>query len=550
MRRLAFLFLLILAAPTALATAPGALTLPADSPFYEDLEHFRALGHWSGSLEIRPISRRQVARAVRMIERSTQDLDLARGDELRLDRLHAALEAWGLGERKGRTRDRRRPGSRWETGLALNFAGGPSNLKNTVDLYRRPRRDGAFFLNLTASVGRNLGAQWRWYEDYSAITPMPQDNWMDNLPPSARKILTDASSRNDLAVVSWAQGPVHLRLGREDRRWGQGRRGTLFLSENAFPMDGITFGFRSRWVSGASIMAQSWRAPNPPLADEPPGEEHLLGDGYYAAHRFELHPRDSWSLGVFEAVAYGGRGIDFAYLNPVGFFVAVTQDVWDRAGVDDKKVLGFDFRVRRAPVEIYGEFLINRVVTLDAADDGDESGITSLAQLIGLNWANPLGLAGADLKLEYAHLDPEVYFHPDGDSRRSLLSEGEVIGHWAGANSDVLFAAFRFPEFRAGLFRLEFEQARWGLVDGLTGNQFGFIGLTKAEQEWLVGDIVSERTVSLHWEQRDISFPLAGRADSRISLARVVRTGAWESAGWQMDARLTWHWGRVFLDGD
>ena len=550
MRRLVFLFLLALMAPAAQATAPGALTLPADSPLYEDLEHFRALGYWSGGLEIRPVSRRQVARAVRIIERFTQDLDLARGDELRLDRLHAALEAWGLGERKDRTRHRRRPGSRWETGLALNFVGGPSNLENTVDLTRRPRRQGAFFLNLNASVGRNLGAQWRWYEDYSAITPLPEDNWVDNLPPSPRKLLTDPSSRNDLAVVSWAQGPVHLRLGREDRRWGQGRRGTLFLSENAFPMDGITFQFRSKWVSGASIMAQSWRAPNPPLADELPGEEYLLGDGYYAAHRFELHPRDNWSLGVFEAVAYGGRGIDFAYLNPVGFFVAVTQDVWDRAGVDDKKVLGFDFRLRHAPVEVYGEFLINRVVTLDAADDGDESGITSLAQLVGLNWANPMGLAGADLKLEYAHLDPEVYFHPDGDSRRSLLSEGEVIGHWAGANSDVLFAAFRFPEFRAGLFRLEFEQARWGLVDGMIGNQFGFIGLTKAEQEWLVGDIVSERTLSLHWEQRDITFPLAGRLDSRISLARVMRTGAWESEGWQMEARLTWRWSRVFLDQD
>lgn len=548
MRRLAFLFLIALIPALSLANAPGALTLSADSPLYEDLEHFRALGYWSGGLEIRPISRRQVARAVSHIEKATADFDLARGDQLRLDRLHAALGAWDIGERK---RGRRgRAGSRWETGLALNFAGGPSNLENPVDLYRRPRRDGAFFLNLNATVGRNLGAQWRWYEDYSAITPVPQDNWVDNLPPSPRKILTDASSRNDLAVVSWAQGPVHLRLGREDRRWGQGRLGTLFLSENAFPMDGITFQFHSRWVSGASIMAQSWRAPNPPLADELPGDEHLLGDGYYAAHRFELHPRDSWSLGVFEAVAYGGRGIDLAYLNPVGFFVAVTQDIWDRAGVDDKKVLGFDFRVRRAPVEIYGEILVNRVVTLDAADDGDESGITSLAQLVGLNWANPFGWSGADLQVEYAHLDPEVYFHPDGDSRRSLLSEGEVIGHWAGANSDVLFAALRLPEFRFGIFRLEFEQARWGLVDGMTGNEFGFIGLTKAEQQWLVGDIVSERTMSLHWEQRGIPMPLAGRVDSRMSLARVTRSGAWESSGWQAEARLTWRWGRVFLDQD
>lgn len=550
MRRLvlACFLILSLSAVFARATAPGALALPADSPLYADLEHFRALGLWSGGLELRPISRARVARALRVIERNLGEDELGRGDRLRLRRLRRAVRIWGLGPRASGHEPRATGrGSRWEPGLAFRFDGGPTNLEQVVDLDRRPRREGAFFLKLDASVGRNLGAQWRWHEDYSSLTPQPVDNWVDNLPSSARKLLTDASSRNDRAVVAWAQGPVDLRLGREERRWGQGRRGTLFLSENPFPLDGVSFRFRSRWVSGASLMAQSWRKPHHVLGDGPSEEELELGDGYYAAHRFELHPCRDWSLGVFEAVAWGGRGIDFAYLNPVGFFVAQTQDIWDRSEADDKKVLGFDFRLRRAPVEIYGEFLINRVVTLDAAEGGDEAGITSLAQLAGLHWANPFGWSGADLAMEYAHLDAEVYFHPDGDSRRSLLTEGEVIGHWAGPNSDVFFASFRFPELSYGSFRLEFEHARWGLVDGMTGTEFGFIGLTKAEKEWIVGEVATERVIALHWERQGWRMP-RGRLDSRVILARVDHGGVWEGGGWQAEARLTWRWGAVFRD--
>jgi hypothetical protein len=533
----------------ALATAPGSLALPAESPLYEDLDHFRALGFWSGGLELRPISRRDFARALATIEESVAGCELGRGDYIRLERLREAAEHWNLNAPRKR-RDRRSdyPPSRWEPGFSLQFFGGPTNLDRSADLDRRPRRDGALALSLDASLGRGLAAQWRWYEDYSALTPARLNNWVDNFPPDARKTFTDASSRNDRAVLAWSRAGFDLRLGREDRRFGQGRRGTLFFSENSFPLDGLSFRFQSRWVSGASLLAQSWRAPNPPLGDEDPSAEYFLGDGYFAAHRFEFHPQDSWSLGVFEGVAWGGRGIDLAYANPLGFFVAMTQDIWDRSSTDDKKILGVDFRVRRAPVTFYGELLVNRVVTLDAAAEGDSAGITSLAQLLGLRWANPFGLSGADLDIEFAHIEPEVYFHPDGDSRRSLLSEGELLGHWAGPNTDHLFAAFRFPETPAGVFHLEFEQVRWGLVDGLTGAEFGFIGVTKSEKKWIIGEIATERIFALRWEKRDWRPALGGRLDTILALARVDRGGVWEGGGWQAEMRVNWRWERVFRD--
>ena len=543
-------FMLLIFVSAASATAPVALALHVGDGLYEDLDHFRTLGLWTGGLELRPISRAEFDRALRSIEASAEGAALGEGDLRRLRRLRAASEAWNLRSRPSECRARRDgfAPSRWEPFATLQFLGGPTDLDDRIDLNRRPRRDGAFILGLDAGLGRSLAAGWRWYEDYSALSAHPEDGWVDNLPPDLRGTFTDPRSRNDRAVLAWGRGAMDLRLGREDRRWGQGRRGTLFLSENSFPLDGLSFRFRSRWISGASLIAQSWRAPNPPGTGEETSEAQRLGDGYFAAHRFELHPRESWSLGIYEAVAWGGRGLDLAYANPLGFFVAMTQDIWDRAAADDKKVIGVDFRVRMAPLSFYGEWLVNRIVTLDAAEDGDEAGITSMAQLAGVSWANPFGLSGADLQIEYAHLDPEVYFHPDGDSRRSLLSEGELIGHWAGPNSDDLHLAFRFPEMRAGLFRLEFEQVRWGLIEGMKGAEFGFLGLTKAEKKWIVGEIFSERSFALFWEKRGWKTPLAGELDSILSLARIEQGGTGSDSGWQAELRLAWRWSAVFRD--
>ncbi len=547
--------------------AQDAWNLPLDSPVYDDLEHFRSLGFWWGSLESRPIPIEDAARITREILHTAITKPVHPGDRRRLKRLRleilsasipGSVHEAGAPDGEG-TKEavRSSPSERWRYGLGVQFYGSSASLDSLADLDRRSRREQLLALALDAAFARHVGIQLRLYEDYSAVTPFPgRHRWVDNLPTDARGVLTDPKARNDRAIFAVGSKALQVRVGREDRRWGSGRRGTLFLSENAFPMDGVSLRLHTRLVDGVSLFAQTLRGPNPqPASSDPallsPGSGRARADArfrrndaYFAAHRLEIHPPLPLQWGIYEAVAYGGRGIDLAYVNPVGILVAMTQDIADRSGTDDKKVVGTDLLVAIPPFTAYGEFLINRIVSLDSASEGKESPISSFAQLAGLRWGNPLGFAG-DFEVEYAHLDPEVYFHYDNDPTRSLMTEGELIGHWAGPNSDAVDVALSSSAVEnLGSFRIEFEQVRWGLIDGLRGVQAGYVGLKQKDKRWIVGPLQVEKTYSVAWRSAPWKALLPGRFESTCTLAHVDRTGAWPSAvrrkGWQLEVRLRW----------
>ncbi len=556
------------------ARAQGALRVPPAAEVYEQLEHFRTLGFWEGSLELRPLRRDELARAVARV--ASRRGELTPADARRLARLEALTAGWEppAGEISG-SPARRAPGADppalWELSAGLRYFGGPTDLDSLALAERRPRRQGLLQLGLDAELDGRLTAQLHFYEDYSRFSRGAGDGgWVDNLPFAASDITQEPSARLDRAVLAWGGDWAELRLGREDRRWGVGRRGSLFLSENPFPLDGISFHFRTRYVAGASLFAQTQRGPNPPsyIPGEPfppdSTEQSVPGEAYVALHRLEIHPPGPLSFGLYEAVAYGGRGIDLAYLNPVTFLVAGTQDIADQSGTDDKKVLGIDCRLDLAPLTFYGEFLLDRLVTLESAEPaGEEAGISSFAELAGLVWANPLGLAGADLAIEAVHLDPQVYFHHDRDIRRAFvrddrLGEGRLLGHWLGPNADGLYAALHLPPAaRWGRLTLEFEQCRWGLIEGRRGEDFGFIRMAKKDKAWLVGERSVERLYRLIWERRDWPAPGAGRLDLRCGLARVDRSGLWPAGldgrvpgdGWQLELGLDWRLERRLRSG-
>ena len=565
-RRAIPLWLCLLSAAAAPAAAQSSLAVPVGDPVYDELAHFRALGVWNGSLELLPLTRMEVCLAVEEI--ATRGDELLGADLRRLQGLRRFCAA-ETSERPGawlpRTLSREaaaagfaQPQSYWEPGLAVQFRGGPASVDSIADIDRQPRRQGALFLSLDAEIGGRLSAQLRFYEDYSRLSPGSDGRWVDNMPPDLGGISSDPSARLDLAVLGVDGGWWSLRIGREDRRWGQGRRGTMLLSSNPFPLDGISLRFKSRYLRGASLFAQSRRGGDPPpLVEGVPydGAAHEAGEAFVAVHRFEVGPFGPATFGLAEAAAFGGRGIDLAYLNPVSFLIPVTQDLFDRSGVDDKKLLCLDVRLDLAPVTWYGEFLLDRYVGLEAATAGDESDISSFGQLIGLRWASPLGLAGADLDVEYAHLDPQVYFHVDGDIRRNYLTEdtlgeGSLIGHWLGPNADDLYARLTLPPSpQWGLLGFEFERARWGLVGGGRGVDVGFLSLDKNEKEWITGEQATERTLAVRWEKRDLRRWTPGTWLIGLRLAHVARGGAWEGeGGWQAELKLRWQLRRRIMD--
>ncbi len=554
------------------ASAQESIRVDPGHAIYDHLDHFRARGRWWGSLEERPMSRADLLAAIDSVARHADAL--SGPDRHRLDRMLAIGAEWREAARSPERRTaavRRIPPVLWEAGGTVQFFGGPSDLDSLVTVSRRPRDQHLFAGNLRNEIAGRLGMDVRIYVDYSRFGFRPDGHdWIDNLPEAADHVTIDASIRMDRAVVSYAGDWAEVRFGRESRRWGTGRRGGLFLSENPYPLDGLSLHLRTRYVSGVSLFAQTQRGPNPPsyIPGEPYPPDSMFvdvpGDAFVAMHRIEFGLPGRLNVGLYEAAAYGGRGIDFAYINPIGLLLAMTQDVYDQSNTDDKKVVGADVRIDLPPVTVYGEFLLDRLVVLDAAEEAEVPGISSFAELVGARWANPFGIAGADLDIEYAHLDPQVYFHHDMDIRRSFVrddalgNEGRLLGHWLGPNADDVYVGLHLPlGAGGGRLGLEFERARWGIVDGQRGDEIGFYRLKKTEKRWITGDVASERMLRVSWEREGLPAPLLGRVDTQLSMARIERSGAWRDAdgtslerdGWQLEGRLVWRFGARYSEG-
>ena len=233
---LALAALAALAGQAAHAIAP--LPVPVESAVYEHLEHFGALGFLSTCLEVRPLRASDLTEAVREIEEHAQRQPLEAGDARRLDMLRRARTAFERTRPATAADSAGAPSSWWRYGGGLQFFGQGSGLDSLADLDRRPRRDPFFDMFLDVELPQGFYTQWRFYQDYSTLTPATGGNdWVDNLPPNLRDTLTDGSARNDVAVLGYANRWLHAEFGRRDRHWGPGRRGTLFLSANAFPLD-------------------------------------------------------------------------------------------------------------------------------------------------------------------------------------------------------------------------------------------------------------------------------------------------------------------------
>lgn len=196
------------------------------------------------------------------------------------------------------------------------------------------------------------------------------------------------------------------------------------------------------------------------------GEGILLGpERYMALHRVTVNPWRWLQLGFTEAVVYGQRGPELAYLNPINPIKPAEHALWDR----DNTLFALDAVVRPIPgVEAYGTFL---------ADDLDVG-------LLGQNsfnnkWAVQAGI-GAALGpalgwIEYTRIEPFVYTHRfllDGSFYNSYQHNGFGLGHPLGPNADQVEAGLRvwLPMRVRGTAKLRYVRRGENYTDPETGD--------------------------------------------------------------------------------
>lgn len=429
--------------------------LPVDHWAYDYLDRLKVKGLLKNFLnQTRPIPRTEVARAIWQVTRAVE------GDDPRITGVERSQLEWLQMEFAEELQDYTPSVMRQERhlfswsdenkGLVLDVAGkGQGHLG-------RFRRTDRCLLDIRATIqargffGESL--------TYAATVVKGQVNSnFEQLSKEDVGLTGYFDSRGSYAYYDWSHAQVNvklhgleLQLGRQPISWGPGARGNLALSDYPPAYDFFQIRASVRQVRFIHLhgfllpeVKTEYQTPQGFIRSEYPNK-------FVAAHRLEIQIFSRVDLGLTEAIIYGERGLDLAYLNPLVFFWSAQHSSHDR----DNEILSADLRVR--PIQglsLYGAVFIDELYLkkLFAQDARNKAAFQG-----GLCLVDPLGLADTDLRLEYTRVQPCVYTHkfPVNTYRH----DGVVLGHWLEQNGDDLFLAVRHRFSRS--LRLSTQLAR------------------------------------------------------------------------------------------
>jgi hypothetical protein len=296
--------------------------------------------------------------------------------------------------------------------------------------------------------------------------------------------------------LAYTNGPFVVSLERNRARWGRGERGTLLLSDYGAPYDMLRIEarfWRLRFTSFTGELHQYpeiarfhyYDAAGAPT-DSVAVSKHISG------HRVELNVSERLSIGLQEAVVYGGRW-DLTYANPLMFLKGGEHTNGDH----DNAAMGADFRFRlHRSHSIYGELLLDDLTTGKLGSDWYGN---KLGWQLGTFILEPFGLSDLDCRIEYSRLRPWVYSHYRPIN--SFTHFGDVLGHRAGPNADELFAVVRKRFSRRVHSSFSFMRGRHGANTSDTnvgGDPLaGFENGDSTSALFLAGDVAKTNAVAV-----------------------------------------------------
>lgn len=411
------LFSLLIAAN---ANPQSLVNVEVDSWVYPILDRFVAKGYIYVDTEARPLTRGQIAEALRPFlgEDGGGGAPISSVDGYYLARLETEF-AWELGvDREHGYRYQDLPLLRFDKGEGrINL---DADLEESVSISRAELKiDSIPFDTLLTVSTTSLGL-----ETYGQFTEkLAYDERLTfSLIEGDEDIASTHSGRGtrvwkrgiaeiDRAYFKLRTGPLQLELGRDRFWWGPGRFGTLLVSSSGEPLDLV------------ALSADLWRISVRSLTAVLSPDKGR----YLSVHRLSLQLPLKTILGVSEAVVYNRRSFpEPQYVNPLIPYYAAEHNLHQ----DDNTLWLFDLvTYPRGGVRLYGEFLIDDVQYERGVNAPDK-----LAGIVGLHIADPLGLPDSDLKCEYTRLNKWVYTHRDSSNK--YVHSGTPIGNMLGPDSD------------------------------------------------------------------------------------------------------------------
>lgn len=230
-----------------------------------------------------------------------------------------------------------------------------------------------------------------------------------------------------------AHGPLSAEIAHERLHVGPSFGESLLISNNADYFSFVKLGLRTSVVQYEFLHGALGDRTANPL-----GQDGFILTGperYLAMHRVTLQPIPEAQFSFSEAVVYGLRGPELAYLNPFFPIKPAEHALWDR----DNSLFMLDAVARPVSgLEVFGSYLVDDLKF-------DEVGMNSYHY----KWAAQGGIAasldsivpGTTAHLEYTRIEPFTYTHRfelDGSFYNSYVHNGYGLGHPIGPNADQL----------------------------------------------------------------------------------------------------------------
>jgi len=217
---------------------------------------------------------------------------------------------------------------------------------------------------------------------------------------------------------------VSFQLGREYKTVGYGYGSKLVLSGDNPPLDFLQFNFNYGIIQFTSIHGST-------VGDYSTNREDRYTK-YWVYNRFKLSFKELFDFGIGESIVYSGRGIELAYLTPVGFYKFIEHSIQDR----DNANLYFDLQTRFIPnFELQATFLLDENILSNLQDLDSYKNKT--AYQLGLFWYEAFTLNNLSMICEYTRIRPFVYSH--NNIQNTYTAWGTNLGHRIGPNADEIF---------------------------------------------------------------------------------------------------------------
>lgn len=221
---------------------------------------------------------------------------------------------------------------------------------------------------------------------------------------------------------------------------------------------------------------------------------------YIAAHRLTWDISTEITIGLTEAVIYGGRELDLNYLVPTVWYWASEHYLGDK----DNVYMAADVSVNPLEgLELYGTFYIDEwrpEWTLK------EKNRNWFAYQAGFSYKD-IYLPEDKFKFEYIWTDHRVYRNLDPVD--NFYSYGYPVGFWAGPHAQEIFANYSF-KYRKNKFKFKYSYAKRGeLTEKMLRDQYNskiykrFSGLTESRN---IYNITVDRKI---WKNLNIHLGLS-----------------------------------------